>query len=929
MASAISLLFMLTAVGAQVSGGTDVNTSKLAGEQSECAVAKNPTNKLQLFVLCNNNAGVGLFAARSIDGGVTWTYPDPADKTIADGGNVATQGPAACCDPTLSWDTFGNLFVSYLDPNGTTVVVLLSTDGGQTFSNITPATFGPFCAFCVDQPTIVTGNTTAIGAPVAVWVVWHQNPSAGPMVAGGAAVTGLGAVGAFSAPQNIPGTADCSYGDVAIAPSGAVVQTCETPSQGNAPASQILVNTKPDGLGPNPFNAAVVVDTTNVAAFHPIPAQSNRTIDAEPGLAYDRNNDPMTPSPHFGRLYIVYNTEVGAFGSGDTDVVLRFSDNDGGTWSAPIRVNDDATTRSQFMPKIASNPLSGNIAVCWYDARNSAANTAMEVVCTMATPSGASPTFMPNAVISDASTTASFNGGNEFGDYSGLAYFQGLLHPAWPDRSNSTGDNPNTTTNFDIYTDRVSGGVASNEGDPHLITVNGVRYDFQGAGEFVSLRDYDGFQIQTRQSPVATTFNPPTDAHDGLSTCVSLNTAVAARVGKHRVTYEPNLSGVPDPSGLQLRVDGVLTTLGGNGIDLGDGGRIVSVPAPHGGGIEVDFPNGTVMYVIPNFWPDQGYWYMNVDVTRTPAVEGILGVIRAGDWLPALPNGTSMGPLPSGLHQRYLDLYQTFANAWRVTDATSLFDYASGTSTATFTFPTWPLENPPCTLAGLKPATPAEPHVAEQACKGIIDKNRRANCVFDVTVTGETGFADTYLATQKLVPSTTATGNGGTGTTGTGGTGTGGTFGNISPGKLALFLDFGAGIPHGTFSNFFNPGFSFNAGLEYMVNPHFSAEGIFGYHHFGSKLPAVSNLNVYQFSVNAKAYFVALPNKFRPFVNGGVGAYKFSPGSSHFGGNVGAGVLYEVTPKFGLQGSYNYHAVNTPGTTTKFSTIQGGVRFVF
>ena len=37
--------------------------------------------------------------------------------------------------------------------------------------------------------------------------------------------------------------------------------------------------------------------------------------------------------------------------------------------------------------------------------------------------------------------------------------------------------------------------------------------------------------------------------------------AVAARVGKHRVTYEPNLSGVPDPSGLQLRVDGTLTTL--------------------------------------------------------------------------------------------------------------------------------------------------------------------------------------------------------------------------------------------------------------------------------------------------------------------------------------------------------------------------------
>ena len=51
-------------------------------------------------------------------------------------------------------------------------------------------------------------------------------------------------------------------------------------------------------------------------------------------------------------------------------------------------------------------------------------------------------------------------------------------------------------------------------------------------------------------------------------TCVALYSAVAARVGKHRVSYEPNISGVPDPSGLQLRVDGVLTTLGPQGIDL-------------------------------------------------------------------------------------------------------------------------------------------------------------------------------------------------------------------------------------------------------------------------------------------------------------------------------------------------------------------------
>jgi len=451
-------------------------------------------------------------------------------------------------------------------------------------------------------------------------------------------------------------------------------------------------------------------------------------------------------------------------------------------------------------------------------------------------------------------------------------------------------------------------------GDPHLVTVNRVSYDFQSAGEFVMLRDDDEFEVQVRKSPIATTFFPGPDPHDGLATCPSLNTAVAARVGNRRITYQPNLSGVPDPSGLQLRVDGVLTTLGSSGIDLGNGGRIVSVPAPRGGGMRVEFPNGTAMYVIPNFWTSQGYWYMNVDVTRTRAVDGVLGFIRPGDWLPALPNGTSMGTLPGGINQRYVDLYQTFANAWRVTNATSMFDYAPGRSTATFTFPTWPLQNPPCTLAGLKPATPASTRVAEEACKAIVNKDRRAKCVFDVVVTGETGFADTYLATEKIVPNATG-GTGGPGTT-------------TSPGNFAVFADFGAGFPHGAFSNGFNPGFSFNTGLEYMLNPHFSAVGTFGYHRFEFVVPTI-HTSIYQISANAKAYFTAPPIKLRPFVNGGVGAYVFSSATSHFGGNVGAGILYEVTPKFGLQGSYNYHMVNTAGSNLMFSTVQGGVRFRF
>jgi len=146
--------------------------------------------------------------------------------------------------------------------------------------------------------------------------------------------------------------------------------------------------------------------------------------------------------------------------------------------------------------------------------------------------------------------------------------------------------------------------------------------------------------------------------------------------------------------------------------------------------------------------------------------------------------------------------------------------------------------------------------------------------------------------------------------------------------KIAVFLDAGAGIPQGTFGNAFNTGFSLNAGLEYIITKHFSAEGIFEYHRFTAKVGSGA-LNLHQFSANGKAYLTS-GGPFRPFINAGIGGYDFTPGGgTHFGGNVGAGVLREFGPHWGLQGSYNFHAVNTPGAATKFSTVQGGIRFVF
>ena len=94
-----------------------------------------------------------------------------------------------------------------------------------------------------------------------------------------------------------------------------------------------------------------------------------------------------------------------------------------------------------------------------------------------------------------------------------------------------------------------------------------------------------------------------------------------------------------------------------------------------------------------------------------------------------------------------MQLYQTFADAWRATDSTSLFDYASGASTATFTKHDFPSEQAAVTYSDL---TPAQQAAGAQACAGVSDPELLQECKFDVAITGQSGFGEAYQLTQTF-----------------------------------------------------------------------------------------------------------------------------------------------------------------------------------
>lgn len=297
---------------------------------------------------------------------------------------------------------------------------------------------------------------------------------------------------------------------------------------------------------------------------------------------------------------------------------------------------------------------------------------------------------------------------------------------------------------------------ARDNGDPHIKTVNGTNYDFHGAGEYTLLRDGADYEIQTRQTPV-TTAGPLPNAYTGLSSCVAVNTALAARVGSHRISYQPDGPLNEQATRMRLRVDGVMQdidTLGS--INLGVGGRVSR--AASGNGIEVDFPNGSSLLVTPAWWSSHNIAYLNISMLNTPATEGIAGFIEPGQWLPRLSDGASLGSKPADLSQRYKDLNKTFSKSWRVSNASSLFDYAPGTSTATYTTQGWPFENASsCEIPRMSKVKPIDREVAKRACLEVVDPDNRNNCVMDVAVTGEIGFAKSYLLAQKLEQAGTKT----------------------------------------------------------------------------------------------------------------------------------------------------------------------------
>jgi hypothetical protein len=124
-----------------------------------------------------------------------------------------------------------------------------------------------------------------------------------------------------------------------------------------------------------------------------------------------------------GMLYLVWADQTN--GENDTDIWFTRSNNGGDSWTPPIRVNDDAPGKHQYLPWLAVDQVSGHLYIIFYDRRNHEGN-ATDVFLAWSQDSGNSFT---NVKISETPFTPDESA--FFGDYNNIAAHNGIIAPVW------------------------------------------------------------------------------------------------------------------------------------------------------------------------------------------------------------------------------------------------------------------------------------------------------------------------------------------------------------------------------------------------------------------------------------------------------------------------------------------------------------------
>jgi len=356
--------------GAQNWGGSDIPPFG-SNSGDPASVIGNNGNFYENYI--NNPGGMGI--SISTDNGATWSTHSVAPNP----GSLADKNHMMI-DKTPGSPYEGRLYVTWTDfggPNNNDVVIRYSTDNGVTWTS----SFNLSSSLNAGSHSQGANVQTAANGDVYVTFAIYDNFP-----------TGEDAIGfAKSTDGGDTWTSSRIYG----------------------------------ALTPNPnFNFGIR------GSLKP----TSIRVSSFPSMAVDRTTAGLTPGGASGNIYITWPQRGVTPAGSDPDIVMIKSTDGGTTWSAPVRVNDDAVSngKDQYFPWMTVDQATGQLLFVFYDSRD--INNDSSSVW-MASSFDGGTTFNNFEVSEEPFRPKPIPGlaGGYQGDYIGIAALNDVAYPYWAD----------------------------------------------------------------------------------------------------------------------------------------------------------------------------------------------------------------------------------------------------------------------------------------------------------------------------------------------------------------------------------------------------------------------------------------------------------------------------------------------------------------
>ncbi|MFN2576593.1 MAG: sialidase family protein [Pyrinomonadaceae bacterium] len=415
-----------------VSGNVDVSNE--CGPQSETFIAINQNKPKVLAGGSNEIFRLPMRGYYSTNAGASWGGVDlPLPPAI--GANGIDFGS----DPTLAFDTQGNVFYGYIvvffgggnGINGTEMAVAKSTDGGKTYPAVTYFAFEGGENHFNDKPMITTDTNSGSALRDNVYIAWDA--ASGGSIGGGVRVATSSDHGAsFSVTR----ADDPSGPGRAIGASPSVGPNGELYVAWNDYSANAIVFNRSFDAGSS-WEVPTTISGKTLPFDIAIPAESFRGALVYPSLGVD-----VSSGPYRGRIYCSWMDLTPA---NVTDIFISHSDDNGRTWSSPVHVPDQfGFPVDRFNHWMSIDPTNGDVNVAFYDTRNDTTRARYQTDYYLARSTNGGVSF-PAADVRVSTVSSNehdcngvfpcqgINYGNQQGDYEGLVSFGGVSYPIWTD----------------------------------------------------------------------------------------------------------------------------------------------------------------------------------------------------------------------------------------------------------------------------------------------------------------------------------------------------------------------------------------------------------------------------------------------------------------------------------------------------------------